>query len=546
MKHVLLLPSCLLAACAGPDPDGSSPDDTSDSDVVVTPRGEAPTIDPAAPTLKRLTNSQYRHALRDLFGPDLVLPTNLEPDVRIEGLLSTGASRTTISPYGVEKYGEAAQSVASQVLEDPTRRARWVDCTPSLDDEACTTGVLQRLGRRAWRRPLSTDELDVAVDLAVDAGTALSDASEGLGFGIAYLLTSPHFLYRVELGDRQGAPEGAYDGFELASRLAFFLWDTLPDDALLTAAETGDLTTDAGLAAQVDRMLADPLAIDGVRALFSEMLHLDELPRVIKDPAIFTYWRDSLRASAAEETLRGIQALVFEDDGSYLDLFTTQRTFLDGDLATLYDVPATAREGFGEVWLPEEQGRRGLLGQASFLMLQAHPVSTSVTRRGVFIREVLLCEEVPEPPANANTAIPEADENARTMRERIAVHLQNPACATCHEMTDPVALGLETFDGLGRARTTENGAPIDPTSELDGQAYANAWELAQRIVDHPHTAPCFTETVVRYATGAVAAELPAPLVDWHTEGFVGGGHHVLALLRDVALSPAFRRVGEVQ
>ena len=534
----VLLLACQPGSGDGPGPQG--PD-------AAAQRSEAPPDSPPPPpTLKRLTTPQYTHAMRDLFGGGLVLPATLEPDQRVEGLFSVGAARTTISSYGVEKYESAAFSVASQVLADPERRATWVTCIPEGPvDDACAAEVLGPLGRRAWRRPLRSDELDTIVSLADEAAAALDDFDAGLEFGIAALLTSPHFLYRDEIGDEDDAPDGQYGDHEMASRLSFFLWNTIPDAALLDAAEAGTLTTDDGLAAEIDRMLADPRARDGVRALYAEMLHLDELDELNKDLLVFTYMRDTLGESAREETLLGIEALVFEDEAPYMELFTTRRTFLNRELAAIYDVPAPAPEGFGETWLSEDGDRQGFFGQASFLALNAHAVSTSVTLRGIFVREVLLCQEIPEPPANANTSIPEVDAEARTMRERIAVHLEVEECASCHRLTDPIGLGFENFDGLGRWRVTENDANIDPSGELDGVAFSDGAALGRTVAAHPRAPGCMTRTALQYATGELADDVDTGLLDWHTLGFEGEGHRILWLLRDVALSPAFRQVGEV-
>jgi len=265
-----------------------------------------------------------------------------------------------------------------------------------------------------------------------------------------------------------------YDDWEMATRLSFFLWNSIPDQELLQAAQAGDLVSDAGLQGQIDRMLADPRAIEGVRNLFTEMLHLDLLDDLSKDPTVYTYMSDTLGSSAREESLQDIQSLVFDDDGSYLDLFTSQQTHVDRTLAALYNIPAPSPDGFGTVTLDPAGGRRGFLGQAAFLALNAHAVSTSATRRGIFVREVLLCQQIPDPPANANTAIPEVSADAPIMRDRIAEHLADPFCASCHSLTDPIGLGFESFDGIGRWRSTENGATIDPSGTLDGVDFADA------------------------------------------------------------------------
>jgi hypothetical protein len=516
-----------LVACGTPADPPADPE----------PRGEAPATAPPPATLHRLTATQYRHAIRDLFGPGLVLPARLEPDERIDGLFAVGAANTTISSYGAERYAEAAYDVAEQVLADPARRERWVDCDVASD--SCRAGVLDALGHRAWRRPLSDDERTGLVAIVDGAAEALGDADEALSFGMAAILMSPNFLYRPELG----TTGGALDAHELASRLSFFLWETLPDEALLAAAEDGTLLTDDALAAQVDRMLADDRARDGVRALFTQLFELDELDHLVKDPTVFTYLRDSLGDSAREETLLGLEALIFEDDGSYLDLFTTRRTFLDRDLAALYGVVAPTREGFGETWLPDDGGRAGLFGQASFLAVHSHPTGTSPTLRGMFIREVILCHKVPEPPAMENTAIPEPSPDAPTMRDRLAVHLEAPVCSACHELTDPLGLAFENLDGLGGWREMENGTVIDPSGHLDDVTFTDGIGAGRAIAQHPDTPLCFAQHVLQVATGATVEELDDTWVGWHSKGFVDAGHRVQWLLRDVALSPAFRSVG---
>ena len=533
----LLLALVVGSGCDDPSAENADPAES---------RGEAPVTTSPSPRLKRLTDPQYRRIISDVFSEDVQLPANLEADERVEGLFQVGAATTAISSYGVEKYEGAAYDIAEQVVDSPVLRAEWVPCDGSTLDEVCATDVLDALGLHLWRRPLSDAELTVVTDLAVHAGETLGSFDAGLQYGIAALLMSPHFLYRVELGDGPDAPADGYDDWEMASRLSFFLWNTTPDADLLDAAGQGLLTDTDTLAEVVDGMLADERTRSGVAALFTEMLHLDELDSLTKDPTVFTYMSDELGPSARTETLTVIDRHVFDDDAPYPGLFTTRRTWVDRTLAALYDVPAPTPDGFGEIELPADGGRRGILGHASFLALQAHASSTSVTRRGIFVRELLLCTVIPEPPANANTAIPEVAEDARTMRERIAVHLEDPTCAGCHQITDPLGLGFENFDGLGRWRTTENDAMIDPSGDLDGEWFADAWEAGAVVARHRNLGACLTETFLQYATGNRSEDLDGALVDWHTEGFAAADHRVHWLLRDVALSPTFRGLTEAE
>ncbi len=525
---ILLGALLLLAACKG--------EETTDAPPIPFPDVEA-----QGAALKRLTGEQYRNSLRDVLGEDLVLPTAVEPDIAAAGLLAIGASRTTISSWGVEQYESAAYSLAAQIMEDGTRRASLVPCAPAaLTDDDCARAFITQLGLRLWRRPLIAEESDALVAVAHDAAMTLGDFHKGLEFALAALLQSPNFLYRAELGS-----SGRYDDFELATRLSYFLWNTTPDDELLTAAEAGELATDDGLAAQVHRMLESDRAHQGVRRFFSDLWHLYRLDGLNKDPSLFPHYSTDLGGYAREETLLGIEHLVFDLDGDYRDLFTTGETFVNRHLAALYGVRAPEREGFGRVELAEAGGRRGFLGQVSFLALNSHPASSSAVLRGHFVRSVLLCQPIPPPPVNLNTALPEVTETARTLRERDVVHLQDSSCAGCHSRMDPIGLGFENFDGIGRWRTEDNGATIDATGDLDGAAFQNAWELGQVVHDHPDLPRCLVENMYQYATGTETGEGERALVDVLAERFAQSGYRIKSLLFDIVTSPGFRQVKEV-
>ncbi len=536
MRASLVLPLFLLASAC-------------DEGVEEPPfeRGAEPAYSPEAPVARRLTYDQYQNTVADLFGEGILIPGSLEPDTRVSGLYAVGASVTSISALGVERYESAAFDVAEQVLADPTRRARLGSCSPgTVRDDACAAELIANLGPAAWRRPLTDEESARLVTIAGDAAEALGGFDAGFTYAVAALLQSPHFLFRPEVGELGEDGVRRYTAWELATRLSFFLWDGPPDEELRAVAASGALLTDAELATQVDRLLADARARRGLRAFVSDMLQLADLDSLTKDPTIFVYTSAGLGASAREQTLLDAESLVLDDDADLRKLLTSTDTHLDRTLAALYDVPAPAREGFGATRLPSSGGRRGFLGQASFLALQAHATSTSVTLRGKFIREVLLCQNLPSPPAGLNTAIPEASEDLRTMRERVAQHLEDPSCASCHQVMDPIGLGLENFDGVGRWREEENGVVIDPSGQLDQETFADAWELGGTLAAHEDFGPCVNRTLFRYATGRTEADAEQPLVDWHADGLQESGYRLRFLMRDVALGPAFRVVGEVQ
>lgn len=517
----------LVAACQEGEPpvDGDGP---------VPPRDAEPVVTTAPATLRKLTTTEYLDTLTDLFGPGLVLPTAIEPDLDVDGLFSVGAGQASISPLGVEQYEDAAYLVAGQVMADPALRG-VVPCTPSgTVDPACSEAFVRSFGRMAWRRTLTEDEVAAVAGVADNAATVLGDFWEGLEYGLAALLQSPNFLYRVEVGEG-----GRFTSTELASRMSYLLWSGPPDTELLELGEEGLLVDPEVRLAQIERMFADPRARRGVRVFFDEMLGLDALDAVGKDPALYVHWSDGIGPAAREQTLATIEQLVFEDDADFRDLLVTRTTFLDRALAALYAVPAPAREGFGMTELPADGPRIGLLGQVSFLALQAHAGSTSVTRRGKFVQTVLLCRDLPPPPANVDTSIPEPSEDAPTMRDRVATHLENPMCASCHTVMDPIGLAFEHFDGIGRYRETDDGHALDTTGELDDVSFDDAIGVAWAVRDHPELPGCLSQSVLQYAQGHVLSAPETELATWHADGFASAGHRWRALLTDLVTAETF-------
>ncbi len=508
----------LWSACRGPD---ALPPDH---------RGPEPAVTPGAASLRRLTRPQYEASLADVFGPGLVLPPYLEPDVELEGLYSVGAGLAALSPYGVEQYESAAFLVAQQVLGTPSFR-QALPCDPAV--AGCDREVVSTLGRRLWRRTLTADELDGVVAIAEVAAEELDDPDAGVEFALAALLQSPYFLYRVELADG-----GAFDGPSLASRMSFLLWGGPPDDELLDLAESGALADPDTRAAQVERMTADPRAARGIRAMFHEILGLQGLASLNKDPTVYVHASPEIGPAAREETLALVERL-WADERDFRDLVTDRTTSVDRTLAALYEVPAPSREGFGEVTLPPDAPRAGLLGQVSFLALQAHPVSTSVTRRGMYVRGRLLCQDIPAPPADVDTSIPASTPDTPTMRDRVALHLESPVCASCHRLSDPIGLALEHFDGIGRYRPDDQGYEIDASGELDGTAFDGLGGLAWAVHEHPDFSRCLVKETVAYAQGHPLEEGEEELVRWLDEGFADRGFVLRDLITDLVTTDTF-------
>jgi hypothetical protein len=327
--------------------------------------------------------------------------------------------------------------------------------------------------------------------------------------------------------------------------LSFLFWNTVPDDALLASAERGELDTVDGVDAAALRLWDSERSRDGVRAWATDLLHLDGLDELRKDPTVFVHMDDAVGPSAREETLRGVEHLVFEQDSDFRAFVNTRETFIDRTLSAIYDVRAPTREGFGETTLDEARPRRGFLGQVSFLALHAHPVSSSPTLRGQFVREVMLCQVLPDPPAGVDTSIPAVTAEAPTLRDRVQSHLQQPGCASCHELTDLIGLSLENFDGLGVYRELDNGAEIDASGGLDGVTFDDAAGLADALYEHPTFGPCLVKQLARYGLGRLDEDGDEAVLEWLGDRFAKRDHRMQPLWLDFVSSPLFRYVGEV-
>ena len=552
MRRLIPLALLFLAGCSSDveeiTPD-TAPADTGTDAVpdalpdVVTELGPVPYEETTAGDtgLRRLTNAQLENIVVDIFGEAVILPPLAEPDVTIGGLVSIGATGASFSPRGVESVETVAFALADQALS-VENRDRILDCEESTEfDAECAAEFITSMGRRLWRRPLDEAEVARISAIAADSTEVLGDFHAGLSYGLAALLQSPHFLFRSELGE-----DGRFTDWETASRLSFFLWNTTPDDELLDAAEAGELSSADGLRVQAERMLESPLARRGIRNFFAEYLDLDELDELAKDPTIFEHFSSELGADAREETLLLMEHIVFDDPGDYRDVMTSQHTFLNPRLATLYGVPAPVADGFGRARLPSDANRIGVIGHASFLAHHAHQVSSSATLRGAAVRQVFLCQTIPPPPVNVDTSIPEPSGTAPTLRDRVAEHLENEACAGCHNLMDPIGLGLENYDGIGRWRVYDNGVEIDSSGDLDGELFDRPWELAESIRNHPDFPACLVQMMTRYAMGRVEIREELPHLDLMADRFGDLRYRVQPMLLEIVMSPMFLAAGEPQ
>jgi len=497
------------------------------------------------PLIRRLTESQYRATIADVFGPDIPVVARFEKGLRIEGLIQVGTSESGISPFSIEQYDAAANSIASAVLS-AERRAHSLPCQPQAADRFdrdCAEAFVQHYGTRLFRRPLEAGELQRYVADARAGFSQLGDFYAGLEIALVGLLMSPEFLLRIERAEPAKGPYAELDAYSKATRIAYFLTNSTPDDELIRAAAAGELDSRRGLARQVDRLIASPQFEAGLRAFFWDMLGFDKFETLAKDPMVYPAFTPDVLRDAQEQTMRTIVATLLRESGDYRDLFTTRRADLTRALGVVYKVPVATRNGWEETEFAPDSHRAGIQSHIAFLALHSHPGRSSPTLRGMAIRETFLCQEVPAAPANVNfSVVQESNEEHPTARDRLTLHRTEPGCAGCHKIMDPIGLTLENFDGAGRFRTSENGVRIDTSGDLDGRAFDDVDGVATALREHPETPHCLVERLYRYAVGRDTTFEERPYMDYLYRVFEREGYRVTALMRAIALSRNFYTV----
>lgn len=493
--------------------------------------------------MRRLTEAQYRRSVADIFGPQIKISGRFEPEVRRDGLISVGASRASISSSGMEQYYAMAGGIAAQVT-GPAGRKTLIACTPAdagKADDACAGKVIGHYGRLLFRRPLDDREQKALVGTARTVANQSKDFYAGLEEALTLMLTSPQYLFRVE---RAGGParDGLVpvDDYSRAARLSFMFWDSAPDDALLAAAQRGELATPAGLKTQIDRLTASPRLTDGMSAFFDDMLQLDLFRTQTKDAAKFPKYNQVVADESRQQTLKTILDLTVTHNGDYRDIFTTRDTFLTRNLALVYQVPYTSNKAWAPYSFSADSGRSGVLTQISFLSLFAHPAVSSPTKRGLALSEIFLCQTVPPPPNNVDfTAVNGSPDRPKTVRARLEMHATEPACAACHAMMDPLGLSLEKFDALGQKRETEEGEKIDVSAQYFGRKFDGAPGLGLMLHDNPRATTCVVRNLYAAGTGRAPAGLDSKTLADLNKGFADGGYRLPALLKTMASSDSF-------
>jgi hypothetical protein len=516
--------------------------------------------------LRRLSREQYANTVRDLLGITDPATDDLPIDEGAGGFYSNVIA--PVSELQIEKYRTAAELLAARAAEN---LPAVLPCDPGQPD--CADRFIARFGRRAYRRPLLPAEEARYRQLFAET-RARADFRSGVRVVIETMLQSIHFLYRFEPApavDR--ASVVALPPYAMASRLSYFLWNTMPDETLFAAAEANALATTEQIAAQAARMVADARFIDAAVSFHLQWLDVVELPGKEKRKSMHPLWGENLRTLMHEETVRFVTDVIRTGDGRLETLLTAPYTIAAGPLVTLYG-PASKQPGpkkedakepksiLDKARLADEpprvkpaelpwrrldldpSQRAGLLTQASVLTVHAHWDTSSLVHRGKLIREKLLCEVLPPPPPEVNNTLPPADPKV-SARERFEEHRAEVSCAKCHRLIDPLGAPFEMFDAIGNYRTKDGPNPVDSEGELTGTRnndgpVKNAAELARRLATADEVRECVARQWLRYALGREETPDESASLATALAAFRASDYRIPALVVAITKTDAFR------
>ncbi|HET6279557.1 MAG TPA: DUF1592 domain-containing protein [Polyangia bacterium] len=468
------------------------------------PNGQAPVGATVGPTaLRRLSRQELMNTLGDLF-PTLPAGFGATLDIPDDNSVAMAFSLPgSVSDLEVKRFMDMAE--ATMTALGTNQPGKQLACG-TMDDTTCVRGFVTSFGKRAFRRPLDAAEIDDLMALysklrtdaeltypRIDAVTLLAQA----------ILQAPGFLYHWERGLAPPQMDGKlvkFDNYEMASRLSYFLWNSMPDAALMAAADANGLASPSDVAAQAKRLLDSPRADQTLADFITQWLELGPLATSIKDADAYPTFKAPLLDSMRDETVKFSRDVLRGPAPSFANLLTARYTFVDPALASYYGVTAGAG---GRVDLTPT-GRMGLLTQGALMAVKGNSYRTSPVRRGKFILNRLLCVDVPPPPPDVAPDL-QALDPSKTLREQMAEHRSNPRCAACHDVMDPLGYAFERFDGAGKYRSDDHGQAIDSsgTISLDGAtvAFNDAVGLAAALAKSPQARDCFTRQWLRYALG---------------------------------------------
>lgn len=448
--------------------------------------------------------------------------------------------RTQPALYSISVIGPYASTGPG---DTPSRRLLLICSPEKASEEGCAKRILSNFIGRAYRRPATDADLQAPLKYYREARTD-GGFETGIEMALRAILVNPNFLFRIESDPPNIAPATAYriTDFELASRLSFFLWSSIPDQELLNLASQGKLKDPTVLTKQVRRMLADSKAEALVTNFAAQWLYLRNLESSYPDPRLFPDFDDNLRQAFRRETELFFESIQREDR-NVLDLLRAKYTFLNERLAKHYGIPHVYGSHFRRVALPENSPRGGLLSQGSILTVTSYVTRTSPVIRGKWILTNILGTPPAPPPAEVPQLKEKSDAGkALTMRERVAQHRANPACASCHNLMDPVGFALENFDAVGRWRTVDGGVQVDASGTLpDGTRFDGATELQQALLKRPDLfVSTVTEKLLTYASGRGLEYYDAPAIRTIVREAARNDYRFSSLVQGIVKSPPFQ------
>jgi hypothetical protein len=520
---------------ASDDPSDPAQPATGDAPAVDTCAG---VVDVAATPLRRLTRTEYERMVADVFGIDDAVANGFAPDERIDGVFASNIS-SPVALVQVRQFLDAAESISSKVQLD---KLNACDRAKS-GDETCAYQFIDRIGRRAYRRPLATDERDRYRTLYAMAAK-LDGYDAALRLVVQAFLQSPHTLYHLELDDSANTlPNGIarLAGYALASRLSFYLWSSAPDETLLDAAASGALDTDAGVLREARRLMMDARARGGIESFHAQWLGLTKLDTASRDAMLFPEWSPDLVQAMRDETTDFSDYVIRDQSGDLTTLLTASYSFPTGPGVAIRGAKSVPTDGKLEL---DPAHVAGLLTQPAFLAAHAHSDQTSPILRGRALRERLFCQPLPDPPPDVAAVAPPLKDGLTT-RERYAMHrTAGTSCAGCHSLIDDLGFALEHFDAIGRYRDKEQGKPIDAhgmltATDVNGPI-DGARALAERMSESDQVRRCYAKQWFRYALGRTESDVDRCALERVEDAFMRGGS-IRDLLVAISTSDAFLR-----
>lgn len=496
---------------------------------------------PRAP-LRRITRFEYNNTARDLLGLTS-RPADALPGEESGSGFGNDADALGVSRLLIDGYRVIAKQIAEEVTQDAAAVARLTGCDPALTGEAaCRQSFLADYLTRAFRRPPDTEALNVYDTAFMDGQTLGGSFAAGARAVVERSLQSPQFLYRIEVGQPVDAARGLArpTGYEMATRLSYVLWGSMPDRALLDAAAQGTLDTREGVLAEARRLLDDPRARDSLRYFHGQLLGIGGLDHLERDPGFYPTFQPGMGALFRQETERFLDDVLWNGAGDMATVFTAPYTFVNGTLATFYGIPGVTGDTFQKVSLDPAQ-RSGLLTQASIMAITTPGSRNDPVVRGKWFYTKMLCGTVDDPPPD----VPKLPDPVpgQTVRERLAMHRASPVCAGCHALMDPIGFGFENFDGVGLWRDLDNGVPIDPSGEIPttdvAGPFRGAVEFGQRLSQSQDVLRCYAGRYLTYAYGRAVTAADACSVGAVETAFQNTGGNVKELILAVTQTDGF-------